>query len=461
VRWSALVAFPLLLWAQEGLTQSPDAGRPAFKPHRFDEDWRAYCTAAPDLTNLEQFKCLTPWEGALLTFGGELRERFEAARHPGFGLRQDSESVFLHRALLHADLRVGSSVRAFAQFGYYEQSGRDLAAVPTDVDRLDLAQGFLDLSADWLAGRATLRGGRQEMSFGSSRLVAVREGPNARRSFDGVRAFWTDAERRVDAFYVRPVALRPGTFDDETDAAQAFWGLYATGPAPVLNTAMKVDLYYLGYERDRGAFAAGTGREERHTLGARLFGSSEGWDWDVEAAYQFGDFAGGDIRAWTVASEVGFTFEGAPLTPRVSLKADVASGDGDPGDRTLGTFNALYPKLPYFSEAGLVAPANIVDVHPTLELTVAPPLTVRLSWNGLWRQNTGDAIYSAPLNAIPGTAGRAGRFIGQQAVAGFTWRATPSVTVSGEYVRFWPGEALERAGGKSVDYLVMTAGWRF
>ena len=31
----------------------------------------------------------------------------------------------------------------------------------------------------------TLRIGRQEMSYGSSRLVSVREGPNVRRSFDG------------------------------------------------------------------------------------------------------------------------------------------------------------------------------------------------------------------------------------------------------------------------------------
>jgi len=42
---------------------------------------------------------------------------------------------------------------------------------------------------------------------------------------------------------------------------------------------MSLDLYYLGLHRNDASFAQGTGREHRHTIGARLFGTRTGFDW--------------------------------------------------------------------------------------------------------------------------------------------------------------------------------------
>lgn len=460
--WIALLGIAL---GVEGAYAQESPARPTFKPHRFDEDWRPLCDPSARTEPLDRVKCVPLGGDTTLTIGGELRERFEAAHNPRFGLTQDSDSAFLHRALLHTDLRIGdlqfgTSARGFVQFGYFDQSGRDLRATPTDVDRLDVTQAFVDLSAEALGGRTTLRGGRQELSFGSSRLVSVREGPNVRRSFDGGRAFWSDGRYRLDGFYVQPVAIERGTFDDGTDDSEAFWGAYLTGPIPG-NAVLRADLYYLGYERQGATFAIGVADERRHTIGARLFGAAGGFDWDVEAALQFGDFGARDIRAWTIASDVGYTFADTPLSPRIGLKADIASGDDDPTDGRLGTFNALYPKLPYFSEANLVAPANIVDVHPTLGLDLGTGVTFELGWNALWRQTTADAIYGTPLAAIADTAGSTGRFIGHQSIVGMTWQVTPSLTVSGDYVHFEPGRALTNAGGEPVDFATLSAAFRF
>ena len=52
---------------------------------------------------------------------------------------------------------------------------------PTDVDQFDLQQGFADLKVSVRQNASvTFRGGRQEITFGSGRLVDVREGPNIR-----------------------------------------------------------------------------------------------------------------------------------------------------------------------------------------------------------------------------------------------------------------------------------------
>jgi hypothetical protein len=186
-----------------------------------------------------------------------------------------------------------------------------------------------------------------------------------------------------------------------------------------------------------------------------------GFDWDLEAAVQFGRIGDQDIRAWTAATDVGYTFGALPLQPRVGLKADIASGDRRASDGRLNTFNALYPKLPYFSEANLVAPANLIDLQPSLTLAVAPTVELRLAWNGIWRHRTGDAVYGTPLAPIRGTAGQPGRFTGHQVIIGLGWQATPSLTLSAEYVHFEVGGALRRAGGEDVDFLKLSAAYRF
>lgn len=99
------------------------------------------------------------------------------------------------------------------------------------------------------ATRLTLRGGRQEISYGSSRIVSVRESRNVRRSFDGGRAMLTGDGYRVDVLAVRPIELREDVFDDKTDDTMGLWGVYGTitGGLP---KGQSLDLYYLGYEHD-------------------------------------------------------------------------------------------------------------------------------------------------------------------------------------------------------------------
>ena len=87
--------------------------------------------------------------------------------------------------------RISTSVahfRAFAQLKSGLEDGRTGGPRPSDEDRLDLHQAFGEAMVGAARRQLSLRAGRQEVAFGSSRLVSVREGPNVRRSFDGVRA---------------------------------------------------------------------------------------------------------------------------------------------------------------------------------------------------------------------------------------------------------------------------------
>lgn len=112
---------------------------------------------------------------------------------------------------------------------------------PPDKDDLDVHQLFVDYNFSTGKNRSlTLRVGRQEMSFGSSRLIGFREGPNIRLSFDGVRLLGKYKQWTLDGFVVKPVGVDPGFFDDWPIHGQTLWGAYAVRPLRVIAKDDKV-----------------------------------------------------------------------------------------------------------------------------------------------------------------------------------------------------------------------------
>lgn len=440
------------------------AGRPAYQSSRFDEDWSALRDPAKRTDPFDPIKFipLTADGSWYMTLGGELRERFESSRNPLFGLAAPARNDYLlQRAFLFADVHYGPNFRTFVELASGLTAGWSGTPPATQKNDLDLLQGFGELSFPVNAGDVTLRAGRQELSFGSSRLVSVRDSPNFRRSFDAVRGTWNvSKDVRVDAFISRPVAPQPGVFDDGMDQNQTFWGVYATAPVPGVQS-LKADLYYLGLERRNASFAQGIAAERRETIGTRLFGKRDGFDWNMEGAFQFGSFGASNIRAWTVSGDVGYTFAELLFSPRLGLKADAISGDKNLKDGTLGTFNPLFPKLPYFSEANLVAPMNLLDLQPNVTLAITPKVSLNVGWNPFWKQETADAVYSSALVPVKGTAGGAGRFIGQQTSATLAWAATTHLNIAGTYVHYTPGDRVKLAGGQDGDFVAVWAQFLF
>jgi hypothetical protein len=460
---NALLLVALFSVAQSAMSQST-VERPGFKAFRFDEDWSALRDPAMRTSFLDPLKWIRLNDDGswYATLGGELRGRYEYSREPVFGLASPPRNdYFLNRAFLFADVHFGSNFRTFVELVSGYAPGWDGSPPPTQKDTIDVLQAFGEVRLPLSEGELSVRAGRQEMGFGSQRFVSVRESPNVRRSFDGVRATWIESkDLRVDAFAAEPVAPQTWSFDDRRDQTQDFWGVYATANVPAV-AGLKADLYYLGFNHQDARFAQGVANEHRQTVGTRLFGSRVDFDWNVEGAFQFGNFGSSDIRAWAVSTDSGYTFSDQAWKPRLGLKADAFSGDKNLHDRTLGTFNSLFPKLPYFSEANLVAPSNLLDLQPNVTFSPTPTVEVNLGWNPLWKQSKADAFYTTPLVPVAGTSGTQSRYIGQQLIASVEWAATPRFTVGATYVHFEPGGVTKQAGGRSGEYFATWLQFKF
>ena len=217
--------------------------------------------------------------------------------------RKATTATCSRRYLLHADVHLGPYFRFFGQIVTGLEEGRIGGPRPDiDQDPFGFHQAFADFVLPLAAEKDTLtaRLGRQELEYGSGRLIDVRDGVNLRLSFDAARLLWHTGDWEVDGWWGRPVLNRLGVFDDIPDPARAFWGVYAVGPLPLLPKG-NVDLYYLGFENKDAVYAQGPGYELRNTLGTRLWGRPLPWEYNLEYDWQFGTFGSGDIEAWSRA----------------------------------------------------------------------------------------------------------------------------------------------------------------
>jgi len=441
------------------------SSRPSFQTLRYEEDYSFLRDPAcrTDVWDRIKFMPLDEAGDVYLSLGGDGRERYEYFHNAQWGQGpQDPDGFLTQRYMAHLDLHLGTWARFFGQLKSNLENERKGGPRPTDRDELDVHQAFVDLSLppDPQYG-LTLRAGRQELAYGSQRIISVREGPNVRQSFDAVRGIVRYGSWRVDAFIGHPAETNVGIFDDKTDEKRRLWGVYAVGP--LLAPALNVDAYYLGFSRQDAKFDTGViAHELRHSLGTRLWGRAQGWDYNLEALYQFGNFGRGEIQAWTAASDVGYTAHALPLEPRLGLKADVISGNRDPDDRTLGTFNALFPKGAYFGEIALIGPANLFDIHPAVDLHLTNDLTLTGTWDMFWRQSLRDGIYNSALALLRSGQRSRSRFVGHQGEVQLEWRVDRHLSVIVNYAHFFSGSFLKDTGpAHDVDYATAWATYRF
>jgi len=457
----SLVAASLAPSAGRAQADSP-AQRPGYELIRFDEDWSGVRDPRLRIEWWDRIKYIPLGRGgtAYLSLGGDLRLRYEAYQNPGFGADPpDRAGYLLQRYLIHADLHPGRRLRVFVQFQSSLASGRAGGPRAFDADALELHQGFAELR---ISGRPEIavRAGRQELEFGSSRLISAHENFNVRQSFDGARLLFHAGRWRATAWVARPIGISRGLFDNESDSTRLLWGASFARPTDLLLWD-NVGAFYVGLHNRRGRFDQGTRDELRHTLGVRLRRQRGAWDSNFEASLQVGRFGSGRIRAWDVGVDNGISLR-APLAPRLGIRMDATSGDHDPADPDLQTFNALFPNTAYSGLAGLVGPANSVDLTPSVRIAPAAGMTLTTGVAFFWRESTRDALYNVQL--VPVRAGSPSRaaHVGTQMTLELGWRASPHVTYSATYTHFTSGGFLRQTPpGENVRFVMTWLSYRF
>ncbi|WP_168711603.1 alginate export family protein [Sphingomonas sp. PAMC26645] len=426
---------------------------------RWTEDWSA--PPAPGTPLVDRIRHIPLGSSdTYLSLGGEIRAYYTDWQHSALGLRaaDDNDPLQLRLRLL-ADLHIGPHVRAFVEVGDNREFGAQFATLP-NRGRLNLQQAFIDLTLPLgNSGSITLRPGRFEMPLGNNKLVSVRDAMNERFTYQGLRATYIlHGSLSVDVFAVRPVSLKPGTFNDGPSHVSSFRGVYvsaAKGPF-----GLGTDAYWYRLDREVAVLGPRSGEDRRNTWGMRAWKRTSNWDLDVEGAYQTGTFGSRDIAAWAVMFESGVTLSKTAMTPRLGLRANVFSGNHDPSGKASGTFVPAFPRFGLISEAAFFNLSNLMDIYPSLTLSPHRDITVTVGPDFLWRNSRADGIYIGATGAAFAAYG-SGRFTGTDLNLQANWQATKHLQFTLYETFFSASGSLTSYGGKNGNYLGIQSDFKF
>ena len=431
---------------------------PAYTPQVWDIDWSYLASpvssrsSEPDWT--DRFHYISLGKNNFLSINGQVRERGEYQDHPALGGQPSDNGYLLQRYLFSSDLHLTQHFRAFLQFDSGVINARDGGPRPgIDEDKLDFNQGFVDMTAlKSSAHSLTVRAGRQLISLGSTRLIATGAGLNVEQPFDGIRLMLHTGAWTADGLAVRPTEAKTGIFDNEPNPTEELWGLYLSRTLPPFHS--NVDFYYLGYDHKSVRYTQGRGREQRETIGARVWSRTPTWDYDFEYTAQFGRFNTGNISAWGTGYHLGYTFNHARFAPHPELDGGVLSGDHNTHDNTLSTFNPLFPNGNFLSQSILLGPLNLIIVRPTFKTALTRKASTNTNVELLWRQAKEDGVYNIAgiLTHAPGNTNA--RFIGSQIQQEIDYAFTRHLSGSLAYEHFFIGKFLkESQPGHSLNFI--------
>jgi hypothetical protein len=442
---------------------TPPRVMPPFKTLRYDED---YHSLSKD-TNINwytkaKYSRLSKRGDTYISFGGDIRYQYFFFNNEDWGESPvDKDGYVLTRYLAHADLHAGKHFRTFVQLQSSLANGMEHLPSPVDENQLDLHQAFFDLSYPLKKEQKLIfRFGRQELAYGSQRLVSVREGPNNRQAFDAARFIFIDKKVKMDLFFSHYVRSKPGIFDDGFNKNIKFWGAYT-----VLNKVPFVgnlDIYYFGLWKSISLFDDGIGEETRHSIGGRIWNSRGNFRYDIEGLYQTGSLANQKIKAWTFSVNGGYKFNNNMLKPELGLKTELISGNRIYDDKKLQTFNPLFPRGGYFGLASLIGPSNLSDIHPSINLELSEKLNLNFDSDIFWRYSKNDGIY-AP-NAIMIYSGKQSdqSFIGSQYSTDLAYTPNRFLYFRVEFTWFDAGKYLKDVGpGKDIIFVGTTVQLKF
>jgi hypothetical protein len=452
--------YSLLDWLRDDYRQGPPKMpwgapiSPCIFPF-FDNDFRYLDD--PNNTQhdwLDPIKRIHLGDNWLLSLGGE--ERLRYMNEVSSRLTGRFNDYLLERTRLYADLWYRDWFRVYVEFLDAQSFGQELAPLSIDIDRTDLLNAFVDMKLGELKDQPVyVRVGRQELLYGSQRLISPLDWANTQRTFEGAKVFWHSEKLDVDGFWTRPMNVFQNRFD-AADANRQFAGFWTTYRP---NTSQAIDWYYLYFDADLPLVPKpppnGRGGQNVNTFGARYVGDYEKrLLWDFEGMWQFGERVNHSISAGAATAGLGWHCVDAPLNPTFWIYYDFASGS-DNGVNQGGTFNQLFPfGHYYFGFLDLVARQNIHDLNLHVYAYPTNWIVTGLQNHFFYLDSGRDALYSAG-GAVERSSpkGNAGTYVGDEIDFTTNFHLTFHQDILVGYSVLFAGEFIRNTGNPTSPQL--------
>ncbi len=446
-----LLSAPLGAQDAPPVEAKPAPPRPKFLDLRYDEDFSYLedLRAQDDSYSADwsdPLKNINLGDDWRLDIGGEFRLRMEARSNAAFGLSPRTQNTQqFYRWLLHFDVRHRDLFRVFAQGIFAHAEDQDTPFNPLFENHGDLQQLFFDLRLGGEGSPFVLRVGRQELLYGNERLLSPLDWVSTRRRFDAVKLMYASPDWDVDVFYAKPVVIKRKQGDDWNEDFD-FWGVYSTFKGWENHG---LEFYFFGLDRTEDTLNpnGNFGDQSIFTLGSRFFGKTAGFDYEAELAGQWGRWAGDTVQGWSWTLDGGYTWDELACQPRIGAGFDWASGDEEPLDGKVGTFNQLFPLgHKYFGFLDLIGRQNITALNVNMSAWAVPKtVQTRIAFHTFWLNASRDALYNAggaPVLRDP--LGDSGEQVGHELDLTVAWKIDAHSSMLLGYSHFWDSNFIHR-----------------
>ena len=329
-----------------------------------------------------------------LTLGGELRGRTEG--QTSYSYTENGDRVYeLTRDYLSLEVRPTRYLTGYLQSIDTHALGLPLHAVASNMrDVFDDRQAYLDFHVR--PGNMPLEfiAGRQELKFGSERVIGISDWTNNSRSWDGFDAR-LGGKNKVDLFSTSVVAVHPSSLDKH-GAGLTFHGAYGNITTWVPKTHIEP---YVLVRTVRGVTSQQKlkGNEVETTFGFEVEGSLPAhFDYELNASLQRGSYANDSIHAGQSFGKFGYTMRSVPWTPRLSGEYDFATGNSHRDPLRISTYDQQYPSNHNaFGLVDLFGYQNIRQERVNLDLAPTKAFTLLVQGEFLNLVNTHDNLYAS------------------------------------------------------------------
>lgn len=396
--------------------------------------------------------------------GGQYRIRFDNFTNKDWTVEDDW--YYSQRIAFFSNFVFGKKIRLFVELyhGFTTSQNRIF-----EDDAIDLHQGFLEMKLiDNEKDQLSIRLGRQEIGYGASRLIGIREGPNIRRNFDLGRLIYKRGNFSMDLIYGNEVDTKFFAFDNRSRlfgtkqvGSPTFWGVYIQGPSPLAKSTF--DIYYLSFQTVLAEYSDVVGQETRHTIGIRHFGSPNGrLSYNTELIYQFGELEKNLVRAFNFETDWKFKILTTGWKPTLGIKLDWSSGDRTLDDGKIQTFNPLFVNPAIYSLAGVNTPANLTSLHPSFTIYPFKGLSIYVDYAFFYRSQPADGLYSPPRFQTRMAGGISDRHIGDVIGLQVYWNINRNLEFVLISSYFLAGGFIEKSGSaENTFYISPTVGFKF
>lgn len=295
-----------------------------------------------------------------------------------------------------------------------------------------------------------LKIGRQNISLGGNRVFGPGQwGNTGRYAWDAGLLTYNSSLFETTVLTGRFVIHDPERWPNKAAEGPCAWAVYNS----IKQLPFTFDVFYLYKYDGRGETVGekGTGDLSSHSIGFRMDGRYNSWDYNAIYARQFGKWGLDRISAYGLVLTLGYDFK---LFKKTQLQAMYVLGSGDPNptDGRHQTFDGLFSGADtvMYDWMTLFFWKNFVDYRLNLIIIPFGDLNLRAEYHNVHLDKAKDAWYDAGKSLRRDKTGRSGRDLGQEIDLVAQKKILKNLELLTGYCFFLPGSFVESTGPSPI-----------